>query len=489
MKRPLITILLISITLIAAICGCSSKQTQTSENNKVNYVTRDFTPVYSEADDTSSCIAYLDEGDFVLVMSSDGQFSKVMTSSNQQGYINNRDLSADDPMAGATTDTEPTATSSSDETISPTETSAESVESDPTPTPKPERIQCMSADPSDYHTDNRDGKEYLGSLTVDGKLDTAWNVRGGDTNNDPNTHGVGQYIDYFFPVGTKLSSIKIHPGFCDGTKTFFNNYSPTVLTISSGDKEFKVNIKAYAKNYKKAVKGYTYSFGDEWLELEDGVLTITIDSAWSKNKKWQDCCISEVYFYGVTSTDPTPKSSTDVNIDASVFPDSEFMRYVKEEVDKNQDGVLSKREIERVREIVFYDEFADGGEEEKPYHEIKSLQGMEIFSNLEKVYPSVNGELSDLDMSKNPKLKDVEFIEAFDLKNAVMRIGQSITLDTVTSVAEYQEGLTEPYFKTKDDDIVSIIPVEGSRRCSVVAKKPGKATVSFDSSFVIEVVE
>ena len=210
------------------------------------------------------------------------------------------------------------------------------------------------------------------------------------------------------------------------------------------------------------------------VKLEDGVLTITIDSAWSKNKKWQDCCISEVYFYGVTSTDPTPKSSTDVNIDASVFPDSEFMRYVKEEVDKNQDGVLSKREIERVREIDFYDEYDDGGEEEKPYHEIKSLQGMEIFSNLEKVYPSVNGELSDLDMSKNPKLKDVEFIEAFDLKNAVMRIGQSITLDTVTSVAEYQEGLTEPYFKTKDDDIVSIIPVDGSRRCSVVAKNQVK---------------
>jgi len=287
MKKSFLGLLLILIALIAAVCACSKEQTDTGENGQINYVTSANTPVYSEADDTSSCLAYLDEGDNVLVMSSYGVFSKVMTSSNKVGYINTRYLSPNEPnMTDVTKDTEPSATSSDEETIVPT------------PTPTPEQIECISADASDYHTDDRNWKEYLGAFTIDGKLDTAWNVRGGDTNDDPNTKGVGQYIDYFFPTGTKLSSIKIHPGFCDGTKTFFNNYSPTVLTISAGDKEFKVNIEEYAKNYKKAVEGYTYSFGDEWLVLEDGFLRITIDSVWSKNKKWQDCCISEVYFYG-----------------------------------------------------------------------------------------------------------------------------------------------------------------------------------------------
>ena len=195
MNRKILTIMLALILLISAVCACSSQQTGSSERNEINYVTRDNTPVYSEADDTSSCLAYLDEGDNVMVMSYSGVFCKVTTSSNKVGYINRRFLSPDDPMTEATTEVfgEPDPSMSSvEDTVAPT------------PTPEPEQIECISADPSDYHTDNRDGKEYLGSLTVDGKLDTAWNVRGGDTNNDPNTHGVGQYIDYFFPVGTKL---------------------------------------------------------------------------------------------------------------------------------------------------------------------------------------------------------------------------------------------------------------------------------------------
>jgi len=131
MKRKVLAIMLTLILLISAVCACSSEQTGSSENNEINYVTRDYTPVYSEADDKSACLAYLDEGDFVLVMSSDGQFSKVMTSSNQLGYINSRDLSPDDPMAGATKETESAASSSTEEMIPTAESTVEST--DPTP--------------------------------------------------------------------------------------------------------------------------------------------------------------------------------------------------------------------------------------------------------------------------------------------------------------------------------------------------------------------
>jgi len=149
MKRPLIITMLISFVLIAAVCGCSSKQTGSSENGEINYVTRNNTPVFSEADDTSSCIAYVNEGDDVLVMSYSGVFCKVTTSSNKVGYINGRYLSPDDPVTEITTEVssenEPSVSFSVEETIAPapvpepTEASAPTSTPTPIPTPKPAR--------------------------------------------------------------------------------------------------------------------------------------------------------------------------------------------------------------------------------------------------------------------------------------------------------------------------------------------------------------
>ena len=147
MKRKILVIMLTLILLISAVCACSSEQTGSSENGEINYVTHDNTPVYSEADDTSSCIAYVDEGDNVLVMAYSGVFCKVTTSSNKVGYINGRYLSPDDPITEATTEVngepEPSITSSVEETnaTAPTETTTPTLEpaepSEPTATPTP----------------------------------------------------------------------------------------------------------------------------------------------------------------------------------------------------------------------------------------------------------------------------------------------------------------------------------------------------------------
>ncbi len=290
MRRRTLTVIIVFTVLISVVCSCSSGQTGSNESGEINYVIRDNTPVYSASDDTSPKLTFLDEGDHVMVVSSDGQFSKIMISDHLTGYINNRFLSPDDLRSSSSSDGPGRIPDNGGK-----ETTDASV---PETVSNPQKIECISVYASDYHTDSRDLTEYVGDLTVDGKLETAWNVRGGDTNDDPNTNGVGQFIDFHFPEGTKLSSIKIYPGYCSDAASFDNNYVPTALTLASGDKEYKLELGEYARNYGKAAEGYEYSFGEEWFELEDGVLTITIDSVWSKNRKWQDCCIAEVVFYG-----------------------------------------------------------------------------------------------------------------------------------------------------------------------------------------------
>jgi len=146
-------------------------------------------------------------------------------------------------------------------------------------------------------------KHFYPDLAVDGKLKTAWNVRGhdGDT-----TNGRGEYIDFYFDRGTKLYSVKICPGWVyDDSKydRFERNYAPTNVTVSSGGISYDIDLTEYAYNYDLAYQGYTFVF-PEWMVLEDGHLRITINSVRNiykeKGKKdpWSDCCISEISFMG-----------------------------------------------------------------------------------------------------------------------------------------------------------------------------------------------
>jgi len=82
--------------------------------------------------------------------------------------------------------------------------------------------------------------------------------------------------------------------------------------------------------------------------------------------------------------------STDIAIDATIFPDSKFRRVVNEfDVDGN--GKLSKTELQKV-------EYMDCNEKD-----IQSLKGIEYFTGLQYLYCE-NNQLEELDLSKNMNL-------------------------------------------------------------------------------------
>ena len=96
-----------------------------------------------------------------------------------------------------------------------------------------------------------------------------------------------------------------------------------------------------------------------------------------------------------TSTDTY--QNTDIIIDET-FEDDIFKDYVSEYIDRNNDGLLSEDEINKVYTIKinsFYDE---------KYKDLKSIKGIEYFSELKELTCYDCG-LTDLDVSRNLKLK------------------------------------------------------------------------------------
>lgn len=81
-----------------------------------------------------------------------------------------------------------------------------------------------------------------------------------------------------------------------------------------------------------------------------------------------------------------------VLIDEETFPDANFRNYIKEEIDGNENDLLSPEEIDQVEEISVN------------YRNISSLQGISIFENLEALYCTGN-QLDSLDVSHNTALK------------------------------------------------------------------------------------
>lgn len=87
--------------------------------------------------------------------------------------------------------------------------------------------------------------------------------------------------------------------------------------------------------------------------------------------------------------------AADVDIN-STFSDTLFREWVKQNCDKNNDGKLSSTEIASVTEISIT--FED---------ELTTLQGLGVFTNLEKLNVIYCESLSSLDVSKNTKLKEL----------------------------------------------------------------------------------
>ncbi len=136
--------------------------------------------------------------------------------------------------------------------------------------------------------------------------------------------------------------------------------SYTVKNLSEGTYSFKV--KAYLKNNSKTVKS-SYS----------KVKSITLESG-------------------------TTVIAGDVAINETNFPDASFRYYVENNIDKDNNGVLSTTEISAVEDIILYE------------CGLKSLKGLAFFVNLKGLYCDGN-QLTSLDVSKNIALVDLELRE------------------------------------------------------------------------------
>ncbi len=83
-----------------------------------------------------------------------------------------------------------------------------------------------------------------------------------------------------------------------------------------------------------------------------------------------------------------------VRLDSINFPDANFRNYVFQDIDKNQDSILSADEMDAVKEILC------------PPWDFADLKGIEYFKNLKILYCSYN-ELTTLDVSKNTALEEL----------------------------------------------------------------------------------
>lgn len=93
-----------------------------------------------------------------------------------------------------------------------------------------------------------------------------------------------------------------------------------------------------------------------------------------------------------------------ITIDEEHFPDKLFRDYIKKYIDVNSDGLLSQEEVLNTTMISI-----DKSNQE--YNSIKDLKGIEIFSNLEKIY-CIYTSLERIDVSNNYKLNTLQLIDS-----------------------------------------------------------------------------
>ena len=171
----------------------------------------------------------------------------------------------------------------------------------------------------------------------------------------------------------------------------------------------------------------------------------------------------------------TPTPATKIAIDANHFPDESFRGYIKEYLDKDHDGYLSQYEISQVKSIRFEHSCGDEEDDENHYNDFQSLEGIEYFTELEELYIA-NSTCEFIDISKCMKLKKVTFFEGFNIYNAIIRVGQKIVVDSMTSFLHAQEKFEPYYVVVENKDVVSSECLEKDTvRTTITGKKIGVA--------------
>lgn len=108
-----------------------------------------------------------------------------------------------------------------------------------------------------------------------------------------------------------------------------------------------------------------------------------------------------------------------VVIDENTFPDDVFRECIKDEYDWGENGLLSPEEIENVQSL-----YIQGSDLKS---KISSLEGIEIFNNLEILNCREN-TLEELDISKNTALK---YLDCENNQLASLDVSKNINLETL----------------------------------------------------------
>ena len=138
------------------------------------------------------------------------------------------------------------------------------------------------------------------TLSDEGSINyNAWNVCDNDVStawaeNAP-SNGVGEFLDFSFPAGTRLTGGSILPGYAKSEDLFYRNSAPSMIRISSGGDQRVVDVKRYATVYDPNARGFDFPI--EPAITSNGTVRVEIldvRSGW----EYEDCCISELHFSG-----------------------------------------------------------------------------------------------------------------------------------------------------------------------------------------------
>ena len=104
-----------------------------------------------------------------------------------------------------------------------------------------------------------------------------------------------------------------------------------------------------------------------------------------------------------TTEETISEEVSGIKIDESSFPDKIFRDYISEIVDKDMNGFLNDEEIESTTSIQV------SGSTDDTYHDITSVQGIELFPRLQ-VLQGADTRIRSIDISGNPELYELDIV-------------------------------------------------------------------------------
>ena len=212
----------------------------------------------------------------------------------------------------------------------------------------------------------------------------------------------------------RIQSVSFVPDYADGKATMYYTNSSGMITAGSATLKYEIRPASAAEELVdvweealsvKAVYTQTRAAGDfvaltiESVSANNDILSVVVSGA----------NLSDDYFRGELSANVRLEISNGyscltsdyVNMvpwttDTVYIPDANFKAYLLGEFDANGDNEISLEEAETIREINISASLL----------QVKSMAGIEYFSNLETLDCSYN-RVTSLDLANNTKLKEV----------------------------------------------------------------------------------